>query len=287
VSEEIVYNEMVQMPENIGFEETLVGPLTKMQVIKLAIPAIIGIGISYTFHLPTLLKFAVSGICILIGAIFAFIKIGGVPLEMTFINWFSYRARPRQVHDKEQNKAFVDIDEIYESTAKVQGDIYVRVVEVSGCNFDYMSGSERMNIIAGYEQFLNSIEGNVQIVARPERFCPKEYLNFVNERLVDVQGKDDRLQAALEDYMVFFEQFTEGIIEHRFYAVVSTELKKDADESYEELTTKEEKLEKANDILDIRVNNIVAALRGMNLQGRSLEGAELVDLFARYYGGGL
>ena len=287
MSEEIVYNEMVQMPENIGFEETLVGPLTKMQVIKLAIPAIIGIGISYTFHLSPLLKFAVSGICILIGAIFAFIKIGGVPLERTLINWFSYRARPRQVHDKEQNKAFVDIDEIYESTAKVQGDIYVRVVEVSGCNFDYMSGSERMNIIAGYEQFLNSIEGNVQIVARPERFCPKEYLNFVNERLVDVQGKDDRLQAALEDYMVFFEQFTEGIIEHRFYAVVSTELKKDADESYEELTTKEEKLEKANDILDIRVNNIVAALRGMNLQGRSLEGAELVDLFARYYGGGL
>ena len=287
MSEEAVYNEMVQIPENIGFEETLVGSLTKAQVAKLFLPAIVGIGVSYAFHLPTMLKFAVAGACILIGAVFAFIKPGGVSIERTFVNWFSYRARPRQVHDKEQSKSFVDVEEIYDSTAKMHGDLYVRVVEVGGCNFEFMSGAERANIIAGYEQFLNSIDGNVQISARPEKFCPKEYLQLVNDRLVEIEGRDARLKTALEDYMVFFEQFADGIIEHRFYAVVSVDLKRDAADAYENLETGEQMLEKANDILDIRAGTVIAGLGAMNLQGRQLEGGQLVELFGRYYGGGL
>ena len=296
MSEEIEFNEMVSIPENIGFEETLVGPLTKTQVFKLALPAIIGIGISYAFHLSTMMKFAVAGVCILIGAMFAFIKISGVPLEKTFINWLSYRARPRQVYaggqsdnpiGKQQSKAFVDVEDIRGPTVKMSGELYARVLEAKGINFGFMSCTERANVIAGYEQFLNSIEKGVQIVARPEKFNPKEYLQMVNDRLEDIEGKDARLEAALSDYMVFFDKLTQGIIEHRFYVVVYTNLRLDAKAQFETLSSEDRKYAKANDILDLRVGNVICGLGTINIPARELEGGECRALFTRYYGGGL
>jgi len=296
VSEEVVFNEMVPIPENIGFEETLVGPLTKIQVAKLFFPAIIGIGASYAFHLPTMLKFAVAGVCLLIGAVFAFIKPGGVPLEKTFVNWLSYRARPRQVYaggqsdnplGRQQSKAFVDVEDIRGPTVRMPGELYARIVEARGINFAFMSSAERANVIAGYEQFLNSIEKGVQIVARPEKFNPREYLQMVNDRLEEAEGKDTGLEAALSDYMVFFNRLAQGIIEHRIYVVVYTNLRFDAKTLFEMPPTEDQKYAKANDILDLRAGNVMCGLGMMNIGASELEGSECRALFARYYGGGL
>ena len=296
MSEEAEFSEMVPIPENIGFEETLVGPLTNTQVAKLFFPAIIGIGISYAFHLPTMLKFAVAGVCILIGAVFAFIKPGGVPLEKTFVNWLSYRARPRQVYSggqsdsplgRQQSKGFVDVEDIRGPTVRMPGELYARVVEAKGINFGFMSSAERANVIAGYEQFLNSIEKGVQVVARPEKFDPKEYLQMVNDRLEEAEGKDARLEAALSDYMVFFNRLAQGIIEHRFYVVVYTNLRLDAKALFETPPTEDQKYAKANDILDLRAGNAMCGLGAMNIAASELEGGECRALFSRYYGGGL
>jgi hypothetical protein len=292
MAEEMEFEEMAQIPENIGYEETLVGPLTKTQVAKLFFPAIIGIGISYAFHLPTLFKFAAAGSCILIGAVFAFIKVGGVPPEKLFVNWLSYRARTRQAHcpdgdSRDATKGFVDLEKVQEGTVKLHGEMYVKVVEIEGINFEFMSCAERANIIAGYEQFLNSIEGNVQVVARPERFSPKEYLQFVSNRIDEVDGKDEKVKAALEDYMVFFEKFAQGIIVHRFYAVVSVNLAIDAGEFLENNPETTQRFEKACELLTIRASNVVAGLNGMTLRARELDTGEVIALFRRYYGGGL
>lgn len=292
MSEEIVYNEFVQIPETIGFEETLVGPLTKTQVAKLMLPMMAGIGVAYAFHLPNIWKFGITGVCALVGAVFAFIKPGGVPLEKTFVNWLSFRSRPNQVHcpnpgDRAAAKYFVDVEEITGDTVKLPGELYARVVEVKGCNFEFMSNSERANVIAGYEQFLNAVDGNIQIVARPEKFSPREYHETINERLLQVEGKDPRVEAALEDYMAFFEESTRNIIEHRFFAVVCSHLQKDAGETFENLDTTQKRLEKADEFLNIRTNNIIASLGAMNLQGRQLDGGEAQELFMKYYRGGM
>lgn len=292
MSEDTEYNEVVQIPENLGFEETLIGPLTKTQVTKLMFPAIIGIGISYALHLPNTLKFGISGVCLLIGAIFAFVKVGGVPPEKLFVNWFSYRARPRQAHSPDGSncdatKGFVDLEKVQEGTVKLHGELYAKVVEIEGINFEFMSSSERANIIAAYEQFLNSIESHVQVVARPERFSPKEYLQFVSNRIDEVDGKDERVKAALEDYMIFFEKFADGIIEHRFYAVVSVDIAKDARDFLENNPDAAQRFGKAGELLASRTRNVVAGLNGMNLHARELDTGEVMALFRRYYGGGL
>jgi hypothetical protein len=242
------------------------------------------------------LKFTVAGLSILIGAIFAFIKVGGVPIEKTFVNWLSYRARPRQVYaggqsetplGRQQSKGFVDVEDIRGPTVKMPGELYARVVEAKGINFGFMSSEERASAIAGYGQFLNSIEKGIQIVARPEKFSPKEYLQIVNDRLEDAEGKDERLEKALSDYMVFFDKLTRDIIEHRFYVVVYTSLRLDAKTLFETAPTEDQKYAKANDILDLRAGNVMCGLGAMNIVASELEGGECRALFARYYMGGL
>lgn len=285
----IEFEEKIVIPQNLGYEENLVGPLKKAQVIKLVIPAVAGIGISYALNLPGTLKFAVVGACLLVGAMFAALKVHGAPMEKALANWLSYRARPRQVHAGGQNAGFVDVEEICGPTAKLPGENYARVIEAKGVNFDFMSSAERAVAIGGYAQFLNSIEGGVQVVARPEKFSPKEYLQLVSDRLEDVQGKDACLETALSDYMMFFEDLTKDIIVHRFYVVVYTNLRKEAASLFDDkkIPPMAERIAKADEILELKSGNIASVLGVMNLKAHELDGQELVELLTRYYRGGL
>ena len=69
--------------------------------------------------------------------------------------------------------------------------------------------------------------------------------------------------------------------------MVYTNLKLDAKIQLETLSSEDKKYSKANDILDLRVGNVICGLGTINIPARELEGGECRGLFSHYYGGGL
>lgn len=272
----------VRIPENIGFEETLVGPLTKAQTAKLFIPVFVSVGLVYAVGITGWLRYAIVGICALIGAVFAFVKVGGMPLDSALASWLVYRARPRQAFGKENTKLFVDVADVSGDIVVLPGGRYVQLVEVKGINYEFTSEQEKSNIITGYEGFLNSLDFDVQVLSRPEKYVPLEYIETLCDRF-DAE-RDPKLRHILADYIEFFDDLADEIIEHRFYVAVSMSLKRDAPELAE--SAENERLQKAEDILGARSRSVIAMLSILNIKGRILEGSEAFSVYSKYYGGG-
>lgn len=280
-------DESVDINENTGYQETLIGPLTKPQVLKLLIPTIVCVLVAYSFSIDNVFRFGLIGIGLLVGALFT-MRIHGTPVDQHIAHWMAYKGRPNNLFNKEQTKNFVDIVGIYDSTVAMRCDRYLKIVEIPGVNYEFMSSVDRLTVASIYEQFLNALPSDVQIVSRPEQYNARKYLQNLYRRLDEVKDKDPWMYDHIMDSIMFFDSLTSDIIEHRFYLIFQINLRKEASTLFAKGYTANvnEKLARANFALDSKLNSVLGMLSPLNVSCRVLEGSELVSVLSRYYGGG-
>ncbi len=186
---------------------------------------------------------------------------------MNFLNFFSQK--------KPTTRDFLPIKEIKNGVVILKQGGWRRVLIVSSINFDLMSGEEREAVIFQFQNFLNSLDFEIQIVVQSRKLSLKKYI----KNLEDLQKKQDNelLEIQTEEYKNFIIALSEmaNLISKNFYIVVPfyppvKEMNKD-------------EFLKWRSQLDIRCEYIINGLRPIGINAEILESEELVELFWSFY----
>lgn len=188
---------------------------------------------------------------------------------------------------------FVQIEKIDRGIAYLKKGGVVRIVMVSGINFDLKSEEEQNLILDSFQNFLNTLDFRVQFFVHSRKVNVNHYLQKMGER--QEEETNQLLKIQIEEYISFIRQFVEEnqIINKTFFVVVphhksmsitpSANMignlfggKKDAGE---EQITEEETVQQ----LSQRVEQVIGGLEQIGLRAIPLEDDELTELFYNLY----
>lgn len=118
---------------------------------------------------------------------------------------------------------FVPIKEIRDGVVILNDGSFRGVIMTSSINFALKSADEQTAIIYQFQNFLNSINFSIQIMAESRRLDIRPYVNLLDS--VYKEQKNDLLKIQTKEYIEFIKSFTESvnIMTKTFFVVVSYE----------------------------------------------------------------
>ncbi len=201
-------------------------------------------------------------------------------------------------------KSLVELSEVRDSVLILKSGSLRSIVEVGSTNFALKSADEQTAIIGAFQDFLNSIDFPIQVVLHSRKLNTDKYLRSIDGLQDTLTNELLKIQA--KEYSRYIKGLTElsDIMSKKFYIVVSYFIIEgavtgasgiDKKKSFmaaiksvfssttitKELTDQE--FEAYRTQLELRVNLVLSSVYGMSLQGRLLQGDELVNLFYNLY----
>ena len=177
---------------------------------------------------------------------------------------------------KSKNKASsrkqIAIKEVRNGVLVLPNNEYCLVIKTSSVNFELKSEEEQDVIIDGYQNFLNSLPCNLQILIRVREVDIDQYLEKMMRS--KSQEKEKVYQKQIINYCQFIKNLVSGskILSRHFYIVVPYQHKgrsKDFDLVKEQLY--------------ITRDLIMKGLDKLSIKAKSLNSLELLDLFYSFY----
>lgn len=195
----------------------------------------------------------------------------------------------------QSSQSFIPIKTIQNDTVILKDGSLRAVLTTSSLNFALMSEDEQNAIIYRYQEFINSLDGSIQIIVQSRKLNIKEYLRFLDSKKID--QPNELLMTQLKEYADFIKTLTEttNIMVKNFYIVVSfyklEALKRSgAIGKIKDIlwpkATKQEKNEtflQEKDQLWRRVEFVQQVLRGAGVRVVPLKTAELIELYYSLY----
>lgn len=122
--------------------------------------------------------------------------------------------------DSKPTQAFVPVKEVRNGIIVLKEGGYRGVMMCSSINFALKSEDEQRAVIGGFQNFLNTIDFSIEIVAHSRKMDIRPYLALLETRR-DAQ-KTELMQIQLREYIQFIKNFIEGseIMTKIFYLVV-------------------------------------------------------------------
>jgi len=166
----------------------------------------------------------------------------------------------------------IKIKEVKDSVLVLPNNQYRVVLETSSINFELKSEEEQDVLIDSFQNFLNSLPCELQILVRVREVDIDRYLEHIS------QTKDHEKEKVYKDqignYCQFIKNLVSGskILSRRFYVVIPYH-----------------HLEKNNDFNLIReqinLNRDIVArgLEKLGMKARQLDSLEILDLFYSFY----
>src|SRR6185436_14696378 len=93
-------------------------------------------------------------------------------------------------------QAYLDVQEVKESTVIMRDGSLRAVLAVSSTNFSLKSADEQNALIAAYQNFLNSLEFSVQILMQSRRLDINSYLDKLRGIMQQQTNELLRMQTA-------------------------------------------------------------------------------------------
>jgi len=189
------------------------------------------------------------------------------------------------------SQSFVEIDRISDGVVYLKGGKMRKVVIVSGVNFDLKSGDEQNIILAGFQNFLNTLDFSVQFFVHSRKMNVDNYIEKVEKRK---EGeKNELLKIQIGEYLNFIKSFVDenSIISKSFFVVIPYDSGEIIQQTKGLLSffkksdakSKEENREERIQQLNYRTEDVVSGLRQMGLRAVPLEDEELVELYYNLY----
>ncbi len=190
-------------------------------------------------------------------------------------------------------QAYLDISEIKEGTVILRDGSLRAVIVVSSTNFSLKSNDEQNALIASYQNFLNSLEFNIQILMHSRKLDIHSYLDKL--RSVMQQQTNELLRLQTQEYIEYVTKLIEfaSIMTKTFYVIVplSTNAVKqgvmtklmNVFSPAKEISTHQMDFERSREELSKRVNQVQGALGSMGLKSILLNTEELVELMYNSY----
>ena len=148
---------------------------------------------------------------------------------------------------------------------------YRVVLQVSALNFELKSETEQDAIIDTYENFLNSLGTNLQILIRTREIDIDKYLEDLTERL---KGESEKIyQKQLKNYDEFIRSLITNnkILTRHFYLIIPYV----ADSKTEFELIKEQ--------LNLKIDIVGKGMTRLGMHTRELSSLEILDLFYSFY----
>ena len=157
---------------------------------------------------------------------------------------------------------------------------YRQILETSSVNFELKSEEEQDVIIDSFQNFLNALPCQIQILLRVREMDIDKYLEDIaktKDKEKDKKKKnkedDDKNKKQIEGYCAFVKKLVSGnkILSRRFYIVIP----------YKHTGREDMKLIKEH--LALETDIIVKGLERMQMKARVIPGIEILNLFYSFY----
>ena len=207
-------------------------------------------------------------------------------------------AKPIGKSNPNSTQNALQIAEIRDGVVIMNDGSFRSVVMCRSINFDLMSPEEREGVEFSYQNFLNSLYFEIQILVRSSKVDIRPYL----EKLDKIRTEHDNMLLAvlMDDYLNYVAALAEqtNIMDKKFYVVVpfysNLDTKKVAQAGKSFMTTlfgnkeqvvtiDEATLEAAKTELKNRAQTILSGLLQCGVQGVALDTQELIELYYDSY----
>lgn len=121
---------------------------------------------------------------------------------------------------KNQTQSFVPIQEVRDGIIVLKDGSMRAILMTSSINFALKSEDEQKSVIYQFQNFLNSLNFDMQIFVQSRNLDIRPYVSLLQDRL-KVQT-DDLMKIQIREYVQFIRTFTEqaNIMTKRFFIVV-------------------------------------------------------------------
>jgi type IV secretory pathway VirB4 component len=190
-------------------------------------------------------------------------------------------------------QAYLDVQEIKESTVIMRDGSLRAVLVVSSTNFSLKSNDEQNAMIAAYQNFLNSLDFPIQILMQSRKLDVNSYLDRL--RAIMQQQTNELLRMQTQEYVEYISKLVEfaSIMNKTFYVIVplSTNASKpgimdqisNLFNPTRQISIKSRDFEKAREELLKRVSQVVTGLAPLGLKTIELNTEELLELIYNSY----
>ncbi len=166
----------------------------------------------------------------------------------------------------------IQIKEVVDDILVLPGNQYRQILETSSVNFELKSEEEQDVIIDSFQNFLNALPCQIQILVRVREVDIDKYIEDIGK----TKHKETipAYKKQIDGYCAFVKKLVSGnkILSRRFYIVVPYK----HTEHHQDMKLIKEHLALERDI-------IVKGLERMQMKARALTGIEILNLFYTFY----
>ncbi|QQR60952.1 hypothetical protein IPH19_00595 [Candidatus Uhrbacteria bacterium] len=195
------------------------------------------------------------------------------------------------------SQRFLDVAEIRDNIVIMRDGTLRSILLVSSINFSLKSVDEQNAIVQAYMQFLNGLDYPIQVVIQSRRMNIDNYMRQLDES--EKVLTSDLLKRQIHDYKDFVVQLVKlgDIMQKRFYVVVPLNpatdkgtVQKGFAQRLAEIFSPtivgkltEERFQKLQFDLSLRVNQIIGRLASMSLNAVQLDTQSLIEMLYTVY----
>lgn len=178
---------------------------------------------------------------------------------------------PFNKKSKASSRDQIEIKEVVDNVLVLPNHEYRQILETSSVNFELKSEEEQDVIIDSFQNFLNALPCQIQILVRVREMDIDKYLEDI------AKSKDKEKVPAykkqIEGYCAFVKKLVSGnkILSRRFYIVIP----------YKHTGREDMKLIKEHLILETDI--VIKGLERMQMKARVIPGIEILNLFYSFY----
>ena len=173
---------------------------------------------------------------------------------------------------KSSSRGQIQIKEVVDNILVLPNNEYRQILETSSVNFELKSEEEQDEIIDSFQNFLNSLPCEIQILVRVREVDIDRYVEDIG------RTKDKETIPAykkqIEGYCSFVKKLVSGnkILSRRFYIVIP----------YKH-TERHQDMKLIKEHLNLEKDIIIKGLERMQMKARSISGLEILNLFYGFY----
>ncbi len=200
--------------------------------------------------------------------------------------------KPKKIAESTQK--YLNIAEIKDNTIILRDGGLKAAIAVSSTNFALKSEEEQNALVAGYQNFLNSLDFPIQILMHSRILDINGYLEKL--RNLAASQTNELLRIQMSEYIEYVQRLVEyaSIMSKNFYVIVPYSAGKPVKESLgsrfmkilnpaSAVIASEESFELGKQKLDERLDHVVSALGALGLRSIVLRTEELVELLYQSY----
>lgn len=172
---------------------------------------------------------------------------------------------------KSSSRSQIAIKGVRDGILLLPNNQYRVVLQVSALNFELKSETEQDAIIDTYENFLNSLGTNLQILIRTREIDMDKYLEDLTDRL---KGETEKIyQKQLKNYDEFIRTLITNnkILTRHFYLIIPYVADSKTD------------FELIKEQLNLKIDIVGKGMTRLGMHTRELGSLEILDLFYSFY----